>query len=270
MLTIFTPTYNRGSYLRKCYDSLKKQSFTDFEWLIIDDGSTDDTQSIIQSFIEEGRVNIRYIYQNNSGKQAAWNNAVLNAKGQYFIGVDSDDALVDDSLSLFFNQYIPILEANNDCVGIRALSKSSSQAESYDRGFLSDENYAICSWFDEFSSRIVQERIDILKTELLKDFLYPVSKHIKFIPEVWFYVRLSQQYKFLYVSECLRVFYDDHNQNRLSRSSIKKNAHGHFISRLAMLRGIPLHCYAKNPIAFIKTLVRLVQSKIYLLLEKDK
>ena len=92
-LTIFTPTYNRANTLGRLYESLKIQSNQDFEWLIVDDGSSDDTQALIDSFIEEQILSIRYIKQSNAGKQAAWNNAVLNAQGEFFCGVDSDDAL---------------------------------------------------------------------------------------------------------------------------------------------------------------------------------
>ena len=64
-LTIFTPAYNRAYTLHKCYESLKKQTNKDFEWLIIDDGSTDNTRELVQSWIEENIIPIKYHYQKN-------------------------------------------------------------------------------------------------------------------------------------------------------------------------------------------------------------
>lgn len=267
MLTIFTPTFNRGSHLIKCYKSLLKQNYNKFEWLIIDDGSTDSTKEIVEEFQAENKITIRYIYQHNSGKQAAWNRAVLNANGKYFIGVDSDDALIEGALNLFFDKYIPIIENNKKIIGIRALSKRESSQKA-DSTYLINKEYSINSWFDEFSSRIIGERIDIFKTNLLKDYLYPVNDDIKFVPEIWFYSTFSKKYQFLYVNEFLGFFFDDHEDNRLSRSSLEKHAKGHLISRTAMLKNIPIHCFLSNPVALVKTIIRWVQCSYFVIKNK--
>ena len=68
MITVFTPTYNRAHLLPQLYQSLLQQKTKDFEWLVVDDGSRDNTKELINSFMAEGRVNIRYIYQENGGK----------------------------------------------------------------------------------------------------------------------------------------------------------------------------------------------------------
>ncbi|HDM8411768.1 TPA: glycosyltransferase family 2 protein, partial [Yersinia enterocolitica] len=99
LVTIFTPTFNRSHVLKRCYLSILEQHRDDIEWLIIDDGSTDDTANIVKEFQNENKLKIKYIYQNNSGKQASWNRAVENAKGEYFIGVDSDDILATGSIN---------------------------------------------------------------------------------------------------------------------------------------------------------------------------
>ncbi|SKC32434.1 Chondroitin synthase [Photobacterium piscicola] len=267
MLTIFTPTFNRGDHLIKCYDSLLNQTYSDFEWLIIDDGSTDNTKQIVKAFQNEKKITIRYIYQKNAGKQAAWNRAVLNANGEYFIGVDSDDALMEDALGLFFDKYISIIENNKEVIGIRALSKKESSQQA-DSTYSIDNEYSINSWFDEFGSRIYGERIDILKTNILKDYLYPVTDDIKFIPEIWFYSMISKKYKFMYVNKFLRVFFDEHGDNRLSRSSLEKHAKGHLISRTAMLKNIPIRYFLRNPVALAKTIIRWVQSSYFVIKNK--
>ena len=77
-LTVFTPTYNRAHLLRRLYESLVTQSCQDFEWLVIDDGSTDFTRQLVESFIAEGRIPVRYIYKENGGLYTGYNVAYAN------------------------------------------------------------------------------------------------------------------------------------------------------------------------------------------------
>jgi glycosyltransferase involved in cell wall biosynthesis len=85
MITVFTPTYNRAHLLHDIYDSLVKQTFTDFEWVVVDDGSKDDTPAVMQRFIDEGKINIRFFRQQNGGKHSAVNHGVKEAKGELFL-----------------------------------------------------------------------------------------------------------------------------------------------------------------------------------------
>lgn len=98
-VTVFTPVYNRARYLGLLYESLIEQHFHNFEWIIVDDGSTDGTREIVARFVDEGRVRIRYHYQENAGKHVAVNRGVQLAKGELFFIVDSDDTLTAHALS---------------------------------------------------------------------------------------------------------------------------------------------------------------------------
>ena len=93
LLTIFTPTYNRINELERLYSSLISQTDFRFEWLIVDDGSTDDTENMVVSWLDASPFPIRYIKQPNSGKHVAHNLGAAEASGEYFICVDSDDWL---------------------------------------------------------------------------------------------------------------------------------------------------------------------------------
>ena len=95
-ITIFTPTYNRAYILPRLFQSLKNQKATNFEWLIIDDGSNDDTEDVVEKFIAEADFNIRYYKQNNQGKHIALNLAALKAEGDWMITIDSDDFIADN------------------------------------------------------------------------------------------------------------------------------------------------------------------------------
>ena len=87
-LTIFTPTYNRAYILPKLYESLCVQTCQDFEWLIVDDGSTDNTQELVKEWIEDKKISVRYVYQENRGKMQAFNKAVSLSESELFVCVD--------------------------------------------------------------------------------------------------------------------------------------------------------------------------------------
>ena len=107
--TIFTATYNRAYILPELYHSLCKQSCQDFEWLIVDDGSQDDTASLVKSWMEQdSKISIRYYYKSNEGKPRAINYGVGLAKGQYFFMVDSDDMLLSDAVEKMKNWCLEI------------------------------------------------------------------------------------------------------------------------------------------------------------------
>ncbi len=103
-LTIFTPTYNRASYLQRLYDSLLTQTETDFEWLIVDDGSVDNTEEVVNTFMQEHKIHIRYYKKSNGGKHSAYNYALEQAAGDWFLCVDADDCLADDAVSCIFEK----------------------------------------------------------------------------------------------------------------------------------------------------------------------
>ena len=98
VLTVFTPTYNRRERLKKVYESLCCQTCKDFIWLIVDDGSTDDTSQLIKQWIFENRLKINYIYEENRGKAFAHNTAVQACETEAFTCLDSDDYLVEDAV----------------------------------------------------------------------------------------------------------------------------------------------------------------------------
>ncbi|MEC3879545.1 glycosyltransferase family 2 protein [Parapedobacter sp. 10938] len=109
-VTVFTPAYNRCGYLGLLYESLKEQDFDNFEWVIVDDGSTDGTGEAVRRFIADNEINIRYHYQENAGKHVAVNKGVQLGKGELFFTVDSDDTLAPHALSAIVQQWQAVLE----------------------------------------------------------------------------------------------------------------------------------------------------------------
>lgn len=109
MITVLTPTYNRAYTLERLYQSLSVQSIP-FEWLIIDDGSTDTTRELISSFQKNTPFPIHYIYQTNSGKHVAINTGVRHALGDFIFIVDSDDMVTEDALVYVQNSIDTLIE----------------------------------------------------------------------------------------------------------------------------------------------------------------
>ena len=105
LITVFTPTYNRAKLLPRLYKSLQEQTNKDFEWVIVDDGSTDNTKEVIDNIItqQENDFPIRYFYKENGGKHTAINQGAKEAKGELFFIADSDDVLLfRNSISTIF------------------------------------------------------------------------------------------------------------------------------------------------------------------------
>ena len=119
--TVFTPTFNRKELLGKLYTSLQNQTYRDFEWLIVDDGSTDGTEDRVKEFINEKKLDIRYFHTENGGKQRAYNFGVEKAEGELFICLDSDDEYVETGLETIL-KYWEKYEKNDEIAGMGYLS----------------------------------------------------------------------------------------------------------------------------------------------------
>ena len=119
MITIFTPTYNRAEFLAPLYDSIKNQSSKDFEWVIVDDGSTDNTYSAVAEIINshDGSFPIRYFKKPNGGKHTAINMGVNVEEGELFLILDSDDELPPTAIETIEKRYKMIM-ANKTLSGV--------------------------------------------------------------------------------------------------------------------------------------------------------
>ena len=265
ILTIFTPTFNREETLIRLYKSLANQTLKNFEWLVIDDGSTDDTENLISNFIKENKIPIQYFKQENLGKQAAWNCAVKISDKKYFLGVDSDDVLYgNETIKDIFSKYIHRLDESKKLIALRGLAFSTAK-NGYSAKKISSKDMVEESWLKEIKYNSVGDRSDIWLTSVLKSFLYPVGDNIKFIPELWLYASLSElEYNFIYINEPVIRIYDNHNNNRLSSASLQKNAKGQYIARRKLIRAVPFYMWFHNFPYLIRNLIRYSQFANYL------
>ncbi|ECJ2895834.1 glycosyltransferase family 2 protein, partial [Salmonella enterica subsp. houtenae] len=260
-IVIFTPTYNRAHTLTRCYESIVNQNYKNLTWMVIDDGSTDNTRSLIDKFIFQDKINIVYRYQKNAGKQGAWNKAVnLSQEYDAFLCLDSDDVLLENCIS-HVSSYFSFLK-ENDIIGLRCLAirQSTNKPDS----LYNLERIEKKTWYDELFSRQLGERSDIFDPKKLINYLYPVDETIKFVPEIWFYAASAQLYKYIYIPVPLTKFYDKHGHLRLSRESFSLHIHGHKKAREMVLRTVPLKILYKNPMFYLKNLIRYFQCLYYI------
>ena len=114
-LTIITPTYNRSDLLINLYNSLVNQTNNNFIWLVIDDGSTDDTKEIVEKLKKENKIKIKYLLKENGGKHTALNLAFKNLETNFSIIVDSDDTLTNDAVETIYNYNNKYFSDNKIC-----------------------------------------------------------------------------------------------------------------------------------------------------------
>lgn len=203
--TVFTPTYNRAHTLPLVYASLIDQNYKDFEWIIVDDGSVDETQDLVSIWIKENKINIRYFRQKNQGKHTAHNVAVDNAKGELFLVFDSDDRFTANALEKFkyYWEAIPKIE-RDDFSTITALCMDEN--ENVIGGRFPHDVTDVANMAEQLKLRSAGERFGANTTRAMKQFKFPVFEGEKFMPEGIVWNRLSLKYKTRFINEPLRIF----------------------------------------------------------------
>ena len=200
--TIFTPTFNRKELLEKLYKSLQKQTFKDFEWLIVDDGSADGTKEKAEEFLSEKKLDIKYYFKENGGKQRAYNFATDKANGELFICLDSDDEYVENGLETIL-KYWEKYEKNSDIAGMGYLS-TYPDGEIIGSGF--PEKEMVSTQFDIYNKYSVKgDKGLMFRTEIIKKYKFPVFDDEKFITEAVVYNRICEKYKMVYVNEKIEI-----------------------------------------------------------------
>jgi glycosyltransferase involved in cell wall biosynthesis len=216
LFTVFTPTFNRAGTLPRVYDSLKKQTFRDFEWLIVDDGSSDGTRQLVQKWQAEADFPVRYIYQTNQGKPAAFNRGVLEARGKLFLFIDSDDACVPQALERFRYHWdnIPI-DQRDKFSAVTVLCKDQNErlvGTRFPRDIMDSDSVEMF-----LSGRIQGEKWGFQRTDVLRQYPFPTSPDEKFVPESVVWLALSRKYRTRFVNEVLYVYHiDDGAEDHLS------------------------------------------------------
>ena len=232
-LTVFTPTYNRAYILQRCYESLVRQTSKDFIWLIIDDGSTDNTKSLVDQWIKEkNEFEIRYVYKENGGMHTGHNKAYELIDTKLNVCIDSDDFMPNNAVELIIDfwskygsdRYSGIVSLDNDdkgnIIGTKLPDKKSIKlCDFYDMGGKGDKNL-------------------IYRTDIMKKYPpYPEFQGEKFVPLDYKYLLADQEYDLLILNEptCTVEYMEDGSSRNMFRQYYKNPRGFSFMRKVHMI-----------------------------------
>jgi len=262
-ITVFTPTYNRAYTLPVLYESLCRQTVPGFEWLIVDDGSTDDTPQLVTSFIAEGKLDIRYVRTENGGKHRAINRGVALARGELFFIADSDDALPDDALRRTLRCWSGIGDKSR-FAGVAGLKYTFDGR----RAARLTSEFAVldCSAMEfRFKYRNVGDVAEVYRTEVLRRFPFPEIEGETFVPEAVVWFRIAGRYILRYFNEPIyRCEYLPDGYSRNFRANLARNPRGFAIHYRFLLFAsrIPLSVRAKSLARYVQCVCYALRNKI--------
>lgn len=235
LITVFTPTYNRSYTIHKCYESLKRQTCKDFEWLIIDDGSNDNTKELVDKWIQENdEFKIRYIYQENQGMHGAHNTAYLNINTELNVCIDSDDYMPENAIEIIKSIWESVKD-NKDISGIAGL-------DAYENGKIIGmkfpEGLKKSSLFNFFyNKKITGDKKLVYRTELTKKYPYPLYKGENYVGLAYKYYKLDEKYELALINEvlCIVQYMEDGSSLNMFRQ-YRKNPRGWCFYRVENLK----------------------------------
>lgn len=248
MVTIFTPTYNRAYILPKLYDSLKRQSSKNFQWVVVDDGSTDETERLVQKWISQNAFEIVYKRRENGGKMRAINDGLDLATGEYFFIVDSDDYLTDDAVEMV-ERYSKDLPKEFAGMVFRKHNLSGDLFGEFPAEIIDSDPVEIF-----YRKGIAGDKAEVVKREIMKKFRFPEIPGEKFVPEGLIWNRIGRNYKFRYINRVIYNFeYIADGYTNNFQETMRKNPEGMKLYYREMLgENIPL-------LNRIKFLIRYIQ-----------
>lgn len=232
-LTVFTPTYNRAYCLHQCYESLLRQTCQDFIWLVIDDGSSDNTRDLVGKWQNDSLIEIQYIWQENQGMHGAHNTAYDAIETELNVCIDSDDYMPDDAVEKILNLWKEKRDKNVS--GIIGLD-SYSNGEIIGTKLPSDIDTS--TLFNLYYKHGVSgDKKLVYRTELTKQFPYPVFENEKYVGLAYKYYMLDRRYKMLLLNEvlcCVEYLADGSSFNMLKQ--YRKNPNGFAFYRKELMK----------------------------------
>lgn len=201
-LTVFTPAYNRAHTISRTYESLLRQTCKDFEWLVIDDGSTDNTRELIEAWIKDNRIPIRYIYQENQGMHGAHNTAYKNIHTELNTCIDSDDFMPDDAVEKIVNFWNSLSEEERQkYAGIIGLDQTE-EGKIIGKGFSSNQKaVTLQGYYAEGGSG---DKKMVYRTNIINKYPeYPIFEGERYVGLSYKYMLIDQDYELLVLDEPL-------------------------------------------------------------------
>lgn len=231
LITVFTPSYNRAYRIGDLYNSLLRQTSHNFLWHIIDDGSTDNTEELVRSMIDEQKIHILYERQKNSGKHAAHNRAAKECTTELFMCVDSDDYLTVDAIELISTVWAGVDEQHkkklSGIVANRGDKAGNVIGTEFPAGISEDGLSQLYKKGKKGDTAIA------FRTEVIQQYPFPVFEDERFLREHIIYDEIDKTYKLLVLNKI--VYVCEYLEDGLSRNATQielKNPRGAALARL--------------------------------------
>lgn len=235
-LTIFTPAYNRAHTIWRTYESLCRQTCKDFEWLIVDDGSVDNTKELVDGWIAENKIPIRYIYQQNQGMHGAHNTAYKNIETELNTCIDSDDYMPDDAVE----QIVSFWRVNGSekyagMVGLDVDTKGNIIGDKFSDGL---RTTTLTSFYDNGGRG---DKKLVYRTDVVKKYPeYPIFEGEKYVGLSAKYIMIDRDWEMLVSNQPLVVVeYQQDGSSMNMYRQYKKNPRGFVYLRKIILSGNP-------------------------------
>ncbi len=259
MITVATPTYNRARTLHRVFESLVKQEYKDFEWIVVDDGSTDNTEEVIEGFnASEHSFPIIYVRQEKSGKHFAVNKAVELASGEMFVTVDSDDAFTPNAFKFMHDTWESLPEEMRK--ELKGIAVRRCPPDNFDKilgeplpigkdGYIKSDDEEM-----HFKYKFKSGFGGMTRTEVMREFPFPEERGINYFPEGIIWGRMGRKYKTLYFDVPLEVRYDNEGDQMTSSVRYKERI---FLRKYIFEELVPLGYFKYAPKYFVKQAVAL-------------
>lgn len=237
-ITVFTPTYNRKDNLERVYVSLQNQSSENFVWQIIDDGSTDGTQKVVEKWISDDKFPIEYIKKVNGGKTSAQNLSMDITYTPYWICLDSDDTFVEQGIEVL-SKYTNQLNKDNELYGLIGLRYTDRNKPMQDQ-YIPSHVKKTTQLELRFKYGLAPEYYQLYKMEVIKKYKYPEIKGENYFPLSFIPNELDQSYQLLAVNdEVMRIEYQADGITKNKNKNIKRNPIGYTIFKHQMSQYAP-------------------------------
>ena len=202
-IAILTPTFNRGGVLQNLYESLKKQTCKDFEWVIVDDGSSDNTGDIVRRWISEKEICIRYLYKENGGKHTALNFAIKQIESALTFIVDSDDIQTVDAVETILRYHRRYKDETSLCG--YAFLRAYPDGKINGKEFIPNEKVASYIEARINSYDTMADKAEVFKTSCLKEFPFPEYPGEKFLGEDIVWIRMARKYVMVHINKAIYI-----------------------------------------------------------------
>jgi len=214
--TVFTPSYNRAGLLDRLYSSLKEQTYKEFEWLIVDDGSTDNTQEVVESYQREGLLDIRYIKKENGGKHTAVKLGVEKAQGELFLMIDSDDYFTPRGIEGFNREWERIEDKENFSSVCCVCKDTNGEiiGSEFPEDIIDSNSMEIREKYG-----VTGDKAAFTKTEVYRKYPFPVFEGERFITEAVVDDLVAMNYKTRFVNKVFCI--KEYQAGGLSDNSLK-------------------------------------------------